>query len=274
MLRATAGARPALAAEPLVALLFPPKERPRHGRWLLVAAAVHAAAIALLLATPERPAAPEQIVRVHLLPGVEEPGSGPPAAAALPEPPAPALAPPRPAPPPRVAKPAPTPKPERPVVAPVPAPRAARAPDAVSPEAAPIEDGTGAGEAGAAESGPAHASTNGSIGASRNGNGNGSGGLAGLDPAYVRRFLASLDRHKQYPRAARARRLEGTTLLWMRMDRSGQVLASRVQRSSGHSVLDRAVLQAVQDANPLPALPASDARAQVELEVPIAFRMR
>ena len=156
------------------------------------------------------------------------------------------------------------------MVAPAPAPLAAQTPELAPLEAAPAEVGSGAGEAGAVASGSAHASTNGAIGSSRNGR----GGLEGLDPAYVRRFLASLDRHKQYPRSARARRLEGTTLLWMRMDRSGQVLASRVEKSSGHSVLDRAVLQAVRDANPLPALPASDARAQVELEVPIAFRMR
>lgn len=268
---AAAAGQPRLDPDQLVALLSPAPRPAQRGRWLLFAIALHAAAVlALALAAAQPRLEPERIVRVHLLPAAEESGPGSPAAAALPEPPVPAPDPPKPAPPPRVAKPAPTPKPERPVVAPAPAPLAAQPAETAPPEAAPAEVGSGAGEAGAAASGSAHASANGAIGSSRNGK----GGLEGLDPAYVRRFLASLDRHKEYPRSARARRLEGTTLLWMRMDRSGQVLASRVEKSSGHSVLDRAVLQAVRNANPLPALPASDARAQVELEVPIAFRMR
>jgi periplasmic protein TonB len=99
-------------------------------------------------------------------------------------------------------------------------------------------------------------------------------GLAGLDPAYVRRFLASLERQKQYPRAARTRRMEGTALLWVRLDRDGQVLAYDVEESSGHRVLDRAVLRAIERANPLPPLPDSYPADELEVVIPIAFRLQ
>lgn len=99
-------------------------------------------------------------------------------------------------------------------------------------------------------------------------------GLAGLDPAYVRRFLASLERQKQYPRAARTRRMEGTALLWVRLDRGGRVLAYEVEESSGHRVLDRAVLRAIERANPLPPLPESYPGEELEVVIPIAFRLQ
>lgn len=273
MVRGAAASRPALGADQLVALLCPRREPPRRGRWLLLALALHAAVIAGLLALPEAPT-PEKVVLVQLLPAAGDAAAGPqsPAAAASA---APAAAPelpkpvkskrvtPPPAPKPRIAV---APRPD-PAPAPAPAP-AAPASDASVASPAPPDDGPSAGGAAGPLSGRSAANGRGGT------NGSGDHGLAGLDPVYVRRFLASLDRHKHYPRAARARRLEGTTLLWMRMDRSGEVLATKVQESSGHGVLDQAVLQAVRDANPLPPLPASDARAQVELVVPIAFRMR
>ena len=99
-------------------------------------------------------------------------------------------------------------------------------------------------------------------------------GLDGLDPAYVRRFLAALERQKQYPRAARTRRMEGTALLWVRLDRDGQVLAYDVEESSGHRVLDRAVLRAIERANPLPPLPDSYPGDELEVVIPIAFRLQ
>jgi periplasmic protein TonB len=99
-------------------------------------------------------------------------------------------------------------------------------------------------------------------------------GLDGLDPDYVRRFMARLERYKQYPRAARAHHLEGTALLWLRVDREGRVLAYEVEESSGHRLLDRAVLRAIERANPLPPLPSSYPRAELEVVVPVAFRLQ
>ncbi len=75
-------------------------------------------------------------------------------------------------------------------------------------------------------------------------------------------------------RRARTRPMEGTALLWVRVDRGGQVLAYDVEESSGHRVLDRAVLRAVERADPLPPLPDSYPDDELEVVIPIAFRLR
>lgn len=53
-------------------------------------------------------------------------------------------------------------------------------------------------------------------------------------------------------------------------DRPGRVLWSRVERSSGCGELDRAALDTLRRAAPLPAIPA-DRPDQVELVVPVEF---
>jgi protein TonB len=200
------------------------------------------------------------------------PGAPPPApppaerAAAAPQPaPTPAAKPkPKPQPKPQAAavpraRPEPTPQPPAPAAAP------ARAADTAGNEAQSAAAAENANPLAAAATGPP-----GPAPALRAGE----RGLAGLDPAYVRRFLAALERQKQYPRAARTRGMEGTTLLWVRLDRGGRVVGYEVQESSGHRVLDRAVLRAIERANPLPPLPDSYPGAELEVVIPIAFRLQ
>jgi protein TonB len=88
------------------------------------------------------------------------------------------------------------------------------------------------------------------------------------------RLRAWLERHKTYPRPAQRRRMEGTAYLYFVMDRRGRVLAHRLQRSSGHDLLDREVLDLIQRAQPLPGLPASMSQDRLELVVPIQFQLR
>lgn len=132
----------------------------------------------------------------------------------------------------------------------------------------------GSGSDGSPSSGTEGASGDGGPLSEGSGQGRGEAGLAGLDPAYVRRFMASIERQKRYPRAARNQRLEGTALLWLRLDRSGRVLAYDVKESSGHDLLDRAVVRTIEHANQLPPLPASYPNAEVEMLIPIAFQLR
>jgi periplasmic protein TonB len=51
------------------------------------------------------------------------------------------------------------------------------------------------------------------------------------------------------------------------------VLAYEVEESSGHRLLDRAVLRAIERADPLPPLPTSYARPELEVVVPFAFQL-
>ncbi len=109
--------------------------------------------------------------------------------------------------------------------------------------------------------------------------GSGSGdAAAGGNPAaaadYFARLQAWLEKHKRYPRRARLRRQEGTVLLRFVMDRAGQVLSYRLERSSGHPLLDDEVKEMIRRAAPLPAVPAEIRRAQLEVVVPVAFSLR
>lgn len=100
------------------------------------------------------------------------------------------------------------------------------------------------------------------------------GGTPGEVVDYMARLQAWLERHKEYPRRARMRRIEGTALLYFVMDRQGRVLDYRLQRSAGHRLLDEEVRAMIQRAQPLPEMPASMTQAQLELVVPVQFVLR
>ncbi len=87
-------------------------------------------------------------------------------------------------------------------------------------------------------------------------------------------LLAHLERHKNYPRAARKRLQQGTSLLRFRMDRSGRVLSYALAKSSGYEALDAEVLAMIERAQPLPPLPAEISDAVVEIVVPVQFTLR
>jgi protein TonB len=75
-----------------------------------------------------------------------------------------------------------------------------------------------------------------------------------------------------YPRLARQRGWQGEVLLQVRVGSSGQVLAARVERSTGYPVLDRAALQAVLDWHFQPARRGPLA-VESEVRVPVRFRL-
>lgn len=100
------------------------------------------------------------------------------------------------------------------------------------------------------------------------------GGKVGDSHDYLATLAAWLERHKQYPQQARARGEEGTVLLRFTIDRHGKLLAWRIDRGSGSAALDREVGTMLQRAEPLPPIPDEMAQAQLELAVPIRFRLR
>lgn len=100
------------------------------------------------------------------------------------------------------------------------------------------------------------------------------GGSPGAVADYASLIRAWLERHKEYPRRARLRRLEGTATLYFVMDRKGRVLKYRIQRSAGSSILDRAVEAMIERAKPLPEMPDDMHQARLELIVPVTFSLR
>jgi len=71
-----------------------------------------------------------------------------------------------------------------------------------------------------------------------------------------------------YPQEAAAAGLEGEALVTLYLDEAGNAQASRLERSSGHAILDEAALRAARAVRALPQGEAS------ELLLPVRFRLR
>lgn len=97
------------------------------------------------------------------------------------------------------------------------------------------------------------------------------GGVPGEVRDYQATIQALLARRKSYPRRARRRGIEGIVTLWFRMNRQGEVLDYRIQRTSGNRLLDNAIERLIEKASPLPPFPDSIARDTMELAVPFRF---
>ncbi|MCA1790789.1 MAG: energy transducer TonB, partial [Thioalkalivibrio sp.] len=100
----------------------------------------------------------------------------------------------------------------------------------------------------------------------------------GGDPALLNDYMAQLrawlERHRQYPRQARMRRMEGTVVVRFVLDRSGDVLSYEIEDSSGHGILDREVELMIERAQPFPAIPSHVERSPLEVVVPVQFTLR
>ena len=91
---------------------------------------------------------------------------------------------------------------------------------------------------------------------------------------FQHRVHTHLARHKRYPHAAQVRRQEGIAQLRFKMNRAGEVLAYRIERSSGVAALDDAVLAMVRRAQPLPRIPPELAEEEIEFVVSVPFSLR
>jgi protein TonB len=96
-------------------------------------------------------------------------------------------------------------------------------------------------------------------------------GHAGPPPDYLALLHRALERSKEYPRAARQRRQQGRAMLRFAIDRAGNVLNYRIEKSTGYATLDRAVVAMIERASPLPPIPADMAGDRLEVVVPIPF---
>lgn len=77
-----------------------------------------------------------------------------------------------------------------------------------------------------------------------------------------------VSRHLFYPPEAVARGLEGEALVMLFLDESGTAIAARLERSSGHGLLDEAALAAARAIRTLPA------GGSQEVLLPVRFRLR
>lgn len=88
------------------------------------------------------------------------------------------------------------------------------------------------------------------------------------------RVLAWINRHKRYPQGAKSRREEGMVQVSFAINASGSVVSARIASSSGNPELDRAALEMVNRASPVPAPPPEIASNHMKLSLPVQFNLR
>lgn len=93
-------------------------------------------------------------------------------------------------------------------------------------------------------------------------------------PTWRSQLEIALERSKRYPAGAQARHQHGVVHVTFVIDREGRLISSRIDRGSGHAVLDEEALALLQRAQPFPPLPDEIAGAHVILAVPIRFNLR
>ena len=86
-------------------------------------------------------------------------------------------------------------------------------------------------------------------------------------------LLAHLEKFRRYPAVSRARKQQGVVYVRFQMNRAGAVLAADVIRSSGVAALDRAALDTIRRAAPLPAIPEGKPETMT-LSIPVEFFVR
>lgn len=92
--------------------------------------------------------------------------------------------------------------------------------------------------------------------------------------SYFDQIAAKLARSKRYPKASHRRGEEGEAKLAFVLDRTGNVLESYIVSSSGSARLDRAALEMLKRAQPLPPFPDNLTQSTLKIEVPVSFRLR
>ena len=91
-------------------------------------------------------------------------------------------------------------------------------------------------------------------------------GFTAVDAA--RMALQQIAEQPYYPEEAIVRGLEGEALVRLFLDESGNAITARLERSSGHAILDEAAVRAARTVHSLPA------GTPTEILLPVRFRLR
>lgn len=105
--------------------------------------------------------------------------------------------------------------------------------------------------------------------------GTGTGASAGcLDPVWMRAVTERVRQFFYYPAAALAVRRTGLVMVHFAVRRNGEIESLRISKSSGDEGLDKAAMDIMQTAQPLPPIPDRMHTDHVEGEMPINFGVR
>lgn len=105
-------------------------------------------------------------------------------------------------------------------------------------------------------------------------NSTGGAAVSAPSPNYIAKLRLWLERHKDYPKLARRKRMQGVVLLYFRVGRDGSVMAQEIREDSGHTLLDEAALEMLARATPLPAFPQDMQGDYLDVVLPVEYSLR
>jgi protein TonB len=84
-----------------------------------------------------------------------------------------------------------------------------------------------------------------------------------------------IQKFKVYPEEARLKGMQGETVVRIRIDRQGNIRYYILERTTGHQPLDRAAIDMIRRANPVPAVPDDYPAGDLfEFLVPVSFHLQ
>jgi protein TonB len=105
-------------------------------------------------------------------------------------------------------------------------------------------------------------------------NSTGGAAVSAPSPNYIAKLRLWLERHKDYPKLARRKRMQGVVLLYFRVGRDGSVMAQEIREVSGHTLLDEAALEMLARATPLPSFPQDMQGDYLDVVLPVEYSLR
>ncbi len=104
--------------------------------------------------------------------------------------------------------------------------------------------------------------------------GNSNDSNAEVKARYEQTISLWIQKFKLYPDSARANSIQGKTIIRIRIDRFGNIRYSALEDTTGSNELDRAALDMVRRANPVPAVPDSYPGEMFEFLIPVKFQIQ
>lgn len=99
------------------------------------------------------------------------------------------------------------------------------------------------------------------------------GDSAGPGDDYLERLYRHLLRYKKYPPEAIGRKQQGSVEIGFTIARDGTVSEARIEKSSGSPILDRATIEMLNRASPVPPLPDSFKGNRARIRFPIDYKL-
>lgn len=100
------------------------------------------------------------------------------------------------------------------------------------------------------------------------------GGSGRAEVRYQDQVRAAIHANRIYPRQARRLKMEGESVVRLEVMRDGHIKSYSFIKSTGHHVLDKAVVEIIQSSNPLPNVPASINKIPVMINLPLEFKLQ